>query len=599
MRRISILFGHRGAGKTSFLRGLAATSELAARKFFDLDQEIEKAGPSVSSIFSGQGEEAFRQLEFQTLEKILSSSETTDAVIALGAGFRLDEWRKTACAEKWAAEVEWIWLRRVSDERGRIFLDRPRLNVGLAPLDEFELRYQAREPVFHRQADFILDLPEGNSEHSFEYLRKLLMNRDFRGFGGQGIYTLTAGSREHASVLQERLLALDLAAIELRSDLLSPADFLYWHKILPFEKQLLSSRGRGFPKGADPTGVFGVDWALEEGHPEIPASIVSLHEGHRPQRFQDYEGKAHLKWAPVVESFEELFRGFEWQQADPDHRSFLPRSLEGRWTWFRQLMKGRQKINFVRMGPAGPVTDQPSFLEWLETFPKASFAALVGDPVWHSQTPSEQGGYFAAKNLSTFKIRLSEDEWNIAFPILEKMGLRAAAVTSPLKIKAAQLPGHKSVKVRSLGSANTLALQQGAWSGENTDEGGLCEAADRLRDLTPTLVWGGGGTLSMLQALWPSAHFYSVRSSGPREGMTRLTTSPRLVIWAAGPRDPAPALELLTQGEKNPEVVLDLNYREDSAARELSIRLGARYISGLEFFRAQARLQREFWDQTL
>ena len=87
-RKHNVIFtGFMGAGKTSAGHFYADHYHMP---FIDTDQEIEKeAGMAISQIFKEQGEEAFRKLETQCLEKLL---RTTDgAVISVGGGLPLRE----------------------------------------------------------------------------------------------------------------------------------------------------------------------------------------------------------------------------------------------------------------------------------------------------------------------------------------------------------------------------------------------------------------------------------------------------------------------------------------------------------------------------
>jgi shikimate kinase len=79
-RRV-VLIGFMGAGKTT-------VGELAAKhlgwSFFDADNRIEAlAGKPIHAIFATEGEAAFRQLEFEAIQSLLSEPE---AVIAVGGG---------------------------------------------------------------------------------------------------------------------------------------------------------------------------------------------------------------------------------------------------------------------------------------------------------------------------------------------------------------------------------------------------------------------------------------------------------------------------------------------------------------------------------
>ena len=86
-----IFTGFMGAGKTSAGQFYAKWYHMP---FIDTDQEIEKeAGMAVSQIFAEKGEETFRKLETQCLEKLLKTTE--GAVISVGGGLPLREENRT------------------------------------------------------------------------------------------------------------------------------------------------------------------------------------------------------------------------------------------------------------------------------------------------------------------------------------------------------------------------------------------------------------------------------------------------------------------------------------------------------------------------
>ncbi len=83
-----ILIGFKHTGKTSLGRSLA---ERMGRGFIDLDEEIVRAHQakgdkhvSCREILNEHGEEYFRELEHETLQSVLDSSE--DFVLAVGGG---------------------------------------------------------------------------------------------------------------------------------------------------------------------------------------------------------------------------------------------------------------------------------------------------------------------------------------------------------------------------------------------------------------------------------------------------------------------------------------------------------------------------------
>jgi shikimate 5-dehydrogenase len=228
------------------------------------------------------------------------------------------------------------------------------------------------------------------------------------------------------------------------------------------------------------------------------------------------------------------------------------------------------------------------------TSPKASsFAAVLGDPVHHSYTPLEHSEFFHKRNIPVFAIQVHRGEWEEALACLREFGLTHAAVTSPHKLEAARCCGDSG-----LIAVNTLFWNSHfqKWQGTSTDEQGFSELIEGIGMLAPLqqeiFVWGGGGTMEVLQKALPKAQYFSSRTGELRRGeRSLLPPQPKILIWAA------PRLEgtLFPPVEWIPKMVFDLNYKEDSMGKEYAQKSGAGYESGLVMFNAQAREQRLFW----
>ena len=184
---------------------------------------------------------------------------------------------------------------------------------------------------------------------------------------------------------------------------------------------------------------------------------------------------------------------------------------------------------------------------------------------------------------------MREEEWKQAFSFLTDLGLRYAAVTSPLKGLAAR-SSKASIQAKELGSVNTLLWDAMEWKGENTDLEGLRAAVQGL-PAGPIAIWGGGGTLGVLGKVLPEASAYSSTGGHLRQGSKPLASTPTVVVWAA----PRGSDLKMPPDNWRPQVVLDLNYKEDSPGREYALRAQAEYRSGEVMFRAQAAAQREWW----
>ena len=569
-----IIIGHRGAGKTSLLeRHEHYFPETAA---YDLDTVIaDNEKQPVAEIFLSSGEASFRELE---KKYFLNLIKFPSYCISVGAGFN---------PALIPADAEVIYLSRRTDSDGRIFLNRPRLNPEVSALAESIQRFQAREPNFRKTASWIYHIPEGLSES--DEIEEEILKKDFK--------------IEHAyyTLVNEGELKVwrNLEKFELRTDIFSVVDIKRITEAYTDKRFIVAVRSNA--TAAELRGLK-VDWALELGPiPEgVNAQIISVHEGDFVQALtliqNQPEGK-HLKFCPLVQSWDELIIGFQWQQEDPKNRSFLPRSADGvksRWRWFRNLIWNKQKINFVQ--GLKDFDDQPSFYEYLlSQTSKKQFGAVLGDPIHHSRTPAVQGPNMRDYGM-ILAIPLSEDDFAQGISFLQRQGLIFAAVTSPLKLKAAELIAANPTDI----GINSLYFQHLHWAGISTDASGfetLIEESD-IPDLKnqKIAIWGGGGVISALKKVLPQAVEYSARTGARRDEKNDPTFVPDVVIWAA----PRMKDVQMPPPDWKPKFILDLNYVENSMGLEYAQRESqAQYFSGLEMFYAQAKKQFMFWAKYL
>ena len=571
------LVGHRGVGKSTCLQLLKA---LYPGKFFDLDEEVvSRRGLPVEEIFRTQGEEAFRRIEKEVFEELLQESE--NLWVSVGGGFQ----------GTFPVDGEVIWLRRESDPAGRIFLDRPALNPGQAPLQEWSERFQEREKRFQAIHSQILTLPEG------EWLlpKTLKAFFDFWFSAGSGIGTCEA---YEVTLLPEDFSQRDrwqgkqiyrrARRLEVREDLLESSARHRVKEKVENARVYYSRRKKGLDR--DEFGQWR-DWDMDLGAPPKEYWSFSLHQGEFKQI-----PSGILKWAPEVKTFKELYFGHQWMAGDPQRRIFLPRSPEGRWRWYRRLFTAKSPLFFIRENQ-GSALDQPF---WYETTLLSSqgqgFAAVLGGAVGLSWTPSFHEKFFRAYGMPVVSVAVAEKEWDEALGVLVKLGLRAAAVTSPLKKKAfSRCTDFVTPEDRELGSLNTLFFQGEKVFGVNTDLVGLQESLGHEESINAErdaalklVVWGGGGLLPVLKKVFPQAEFVPAR-----KGLS--LTEDSLIIWSslrsAQVKWPEPLEKI--------KMVFDLNYAENSMGKELALRARCSYVSGWEFFKEQAKAQQDFWKRYL
>lgn len=684
---VYVLVGHRGVGKSSLLKRIKAY--VPSAHCWDLDEEIEKIqGESLIKTFKAKGESYFRQIEGEVFHNLLahithisssslpshqwgshkwgshqwgshkwgsppvvgrqdssagsSLSSRNQYFVVLGAGY--EGYIPTQCFV--------VWVRRLTDFRGRSFLNRPQLSKkGGSEYDEYLARFHERNKRYKQWANDEITLIEGlKSVNPWE--EQVFRGSPNRGSPVRGSHVRSShgearGSPVRGSPARGQLTLLPrncssfeklrlflrnyekfFTHFEVRDDFLSEEQINWLRDLLPLDKWIYSYRkapdvGKPISGERLSDGANIIDWALELGEPMTLCHQVSLHERREGESVQDccrrlekWGASHHLKLAIPIKGFAELWEAHQWWLKDSENRSFLPSSEEGRWSWYRLRQKPLMKINFVKLGsePQGLSShgdyapDQPSLLHWLSCLDDfKSFAAVLGDPIEHSQSPTEQDTYFRGKNMPIFSVQMNESD-ELALSVLRSLGLRYAAVTSPLKKRVLHYCDKLTSVAQELQSVNTLFLGEKGVVGHNTDVEGLKVLLQGA--LSPLVVWGGGGTKAAISKILPQAFFYSARSGelseSPRQFVLESHLGPNSSLKASNPVITLSEVETLVWATGRsrhitwpphwPKRVIDLNYTEDSPGLEFAIRRGAEYISGQEMFRVQAEGQRNFWE---
>ena len=173
------LIGFMGAGKSAVGRALAAA---AGMDFVDLDSRIQqKAGRSISQIFSYDGEAAFRRIESQAVSEANGSENT---VIACGGGVVLDQsnieaLKRNATIVYLQAEPS-VLLRRVLNSPER----RPLLQV-VDPASAMGGLLKRRLPLYEAAADLTIDTSALDIESVVKKIITELKTNDSQDFPEQ------------------------------------------------------------------------------------------------------------------------------------------------------------------------------------------------------------------------------------------------------------------------------------------------------------------------------------------------------------------------------------------------------------------------------
>ena len=596
---LNLIIGHRGTGKTHFLKliqnhykkhGLIA-------EFFDLDQEIEKrTNQTVPELFQ-KGESHFRKWEQTVFKRIVSSlTKNKTYFLSVGGGF----------AFKKSTNWNVIYLFREGDKTGRVFLDRPRL-TNKASLIEYKKYYNKRAPYYIKQAD----------EHLFKREHfKTLEASDLVFLGLKNLkkqtFSLTLypellpkNKKKLKAYLKKRFL-WGIRFFELNDQFCSLDFVKQIQKLIPSDKILFSSQvSKKFLKVPNKTHW---SWDISLGAPPKGVSIVSLHKRGKVKlktllkdlsKYKNY----HLKLAIEIFNLKELEIAYYWQKEDSKNRSFLPRSTEGRWLWFRQVFGHQMLLHFIKEFDLSftkyrktETLDQPFFAQAVPFIKKfKALAGILANPVKALATPAEQNHFFYKKNsIPVLALSLKEKEMTKQnLKILNRLGFIFFAVSSPLKHKALAIADKKDKLSKSFKTSNTLIFYNRAWRAFNTDWNGL----QKLKNFSSpqTIVWGGGGIRPVLKKILPLARFYSARNSKLlNKNDSSKSFMPKTLIWAVGRKRMKEGCQWPPKSFK-PKQVIDINYTEDSPGLEYALKVRAIYKNGFNCFKEQAKKQRELF----
>lgn len=174
------LTGFMGCGKSSVAPVLARK---LACFYFDLDDTIEmEEGLSIAEIFESDGESAFRLLELEYLDRIISDFEAfpTTMVLSLGGGTVMTR----QCAEMVREKTFCVYLKASCDELvGNLQASgtegRPMLRGEGSLRSKVENLMAQREGAYGKTAHLILDIdglgPEEIADRIIENLQQALL----------------------------------------------------------------------------------------------------------------------------------------------------------------------------------------------------------------------------------------------------------------------------------------------------------------------------------------------------------------------------------------------------------------------------------------
>jgi len=373
------------------------------------------------------------------------------------------------------------------------------------------------------------------------------------------------------------------------------------------------------------------DWDIHLGLPPsgLKVSYFSLHhlresltkELRSLETLIDQNPDVQLKVAPEISSFEDLEILYRWWLQNPSRKNIFPRSPSTKnpvafvsfpkWQWFRLFMKDKQRLNFLREGREG-LADQPTLSQWScqvdSSGESTRFAAILGDPVLHSYSPTFHDDFFKKKHMNFYAIPLSKEELNEkVFAFLDELGACAFAVTSPLKKHEFLLKNSTPIDANADQVHNTLFKIQTdsktkIWKRANTDIEALKKmlnafSSDNSSEEVSWVIWGSGAIAEQAFDLLQNVELYSA-SQGECLKKKGKMASNICLLWAAGDQAPLPSLKKIQK-------VLDLSYASKSNARLYLLQAVSLtsnktkykivFEGGFRFFKVQGLAQQNYW----
>jgi shikimate dehydrogenase len=126
--------------------------------------------------------------------------------------------------------------------------------------------------------------------------------------------------------------------------------------------------------------------------------------------------------------------------------------------------------------------------------------AVIGDPIAHSLSPQMHNPALAARGIDAQYIRVQVTPGSVAeaLQLFAKHGFVGVNCTIPHKFEALEAMHEVSPLARQLGAVNTVHIENGRFTGYNTDGPGFLRSvaeafAREVRDLRVLIIGAGGG----------------------------------------------------------------------------------------------------------
>jgi 3-dehydroquinate dehydratase/shikimate dehydrogenase len=268
-----------------------------------------------------------------------------------------------------------------------------------------------------------------------------------------------------------------------------------------------------------------------------------------------------------------------------------------------------------RLGGVGQLTPDILLTEFRfrELGPSTAVYGVVGSPVSHSVSPAMHNAAFRAARVDAIYLPLPAADADDFVTFARAFGMSGASVTIPFKIALAGCVDETSDLAARIGAINTIRVDGGRWTGDNSDGQGFLDPIREqlpLTGLRASLLGAGGAARGVAIALASNGAAVTVHARNP----ARAADVAALVSGSVGAWPPEPGgwnvlvnctpvgmypyvdETPLAADRLAPGIVYDLVYNPPATRllREAGA-AGCRTIGGLEMLVGQARQQFEWW----
>ena len=246
--------------------------------------------------------------------------------------------------------------------------------------------------------------------------------------------------------------------------------------------------------------------------------------------------------------------------------------------------------------------------------PRTQLFGLVGHPVGHSLSPLVHNRAFQVHGLDAAYLLFPTPDLEDFLSVLERLPVAGFSVTLPYKEAILRHLAWVDPLARRVGAVNTVVVRGGRLLGYNTDYCAVLSAlrgALKLSGARVLLLGAGGAARAAAFALADAGAQVFIWARRPEQaaGLARAVGGEAIERRQLARREfnlvvnatpvgmmPHPDRAPLRADELHAEVVFDMVYRpERTRLLRLAAQRGARTVSGLRMFVAQAAAQWELW----